>query len=264
MRTLGIDLAAAPERTAACELTWTAGRASGILHPPPLDDDRLLELMRGADHIGIDCPLGWPVPFVEAVVAHQSGKPWPGRGGPDGAGFRRRLCYRRTDEIVAQGEKTRPLSVSTDRIGVVALRCALILDRYAPGGLDRDGSAAIAEVYPAAALKRYELTARGYKRPKNVAMLRRNVEALRKAAPWLDIEDWSAAERGDDTFDAVICALVARAVAVGSTAGPCSTEDARLARVEGWIHVPIDGLDALPAAPPHREQPDGRRDQAEL
>lgn len=251
MRTLGIDLAAAPERTAACELTWTAGRASGTLHPPPLDDDRLLELMRGADHIGIDCPLGWPVPFVEAVVGHQSGKPWPGRGAPDGAAFRRRLCFRRTDEIVAEAAGTRPLSVSTDRIGVVALRCALILDRYAPGGLARDGSAAVAEVYPAAALRRFELTARGYKRAKNVPTLRQLVEALREAAPWLRIGDWSAAERGDDTFDAVICALVARAVAVGLTAGPASPEDADLARVEGWIHVPTAGLEALPAASHH-------------
>jgi hypothetical protein len=129
---------------------------------------------------------------------------------------------------------------------VVALRCAQILDRYAPGGLDRDGSGAVAEVYPAAALRYFGLTARGYKRAKNAATLKQLVEALRVAVPWLEVADWSAAERGDDTFDALICALVARAVAKGLTAGPASGEDADLARVEGWIHVPTAGLAALP------------------
>src|SRR5262249_6812613 len=155
----------------------------------------------------IDCPLGWPVPFVEAVSAHRNGKPWPGRGNSDPVAFRRRLSFRRTDEIVAEAAGSRPLSVSTDRIGVVALRCALILDRYAPEGLDRDGSGAVAEVYPAAALRHFGLTARGYKRAKNAGTLRQLVDALRAAAPWLRIDDWSAVERGDDTFDALICAL---------------------------------------------------------
>ena len=39
----------------------------------------------------------------------------------------------------------------------------------------------------------------------------------------------------DDCLDALVCALVARAAQLGRTIGP---QDERLARLEGWIHLP--------------------------
>ena len=47
-----------------------------------------------------------------------------------------------------------------------------------------------------------------------------------------------AAPQNDDVFDAFICALTARAVAVGRTYLPDPGEEERRARIEGWIHVP--------------------------
>jgi hypothetical protein len=82
MRSLGIDLATEPDGTAACEITWLAGSAHGRLFTDRLDDARLLALIQSADKAGIDCPFGWPQPFVSAVAAHQRGAPWPGRGHP--------------------------------------------------------------------------------------------------------------------------------------------------------------------------------------
>jgi len=48
-----------------------------------------------------------------------------------------------------------------------------------------------------------------------------------------------------DAFDALVCALVARAAASNRTELPESGEQARLATVEGWIHLPIGGLSDL-------------------
>ena len=44
--------------------------------------------------------------------------------------------------------------------------------------------------------------------------------------------------RSDDAFDALVCAITARAAARGRTHRPEVGEQARLAAVEGWIHVP--------------------------
>src|SRR5262245_19568149 len=184
MRTLGIDLAASPARTAACTIVWTDSAVSGEIHSAPIDDDDLLRLMRSADRVGIDCPLGWPVAFVDAIAAHRSGQPWPGRAAADQVAHRRGLVYRRTDEILA-ATGSRPLSVSTDRIGVVALRCALLLDAFAPSdgtaAPDRSGASVVAEVYPAAAMRHWGLATGGYKtsRVRATAALDRLVVELR-------------------------------------------------------------------------------------
>ncbi|HEY7173638.1 MAG TPA: DUF429 domain-containing protein [Micromonosporaceae bacterium] len=249
MLTLGIDLAASPARTAACTIDWTASGVRGEVRPPPLDDADLLRLMRDADRIGIDCPLGWPVAFVEAVASYQAGDAWPGRDAADPGAYRRALVYRRTDELVVAGG-SRPLSVSTDRIGVVALRCAALLDAFAPPSPgvspDRSGTSAVAEVYPAAAMRRWGLTAAGYKatRVRAEAALDRLVADLRAAAPWLDLPDatWAHCRRTDHAFDAVIASLVTRAVARGLTIRPGTDEDRSLAAVEGWIHVPTGDI----------------------
>src|SRR5262245_19580776 len=153
MRTIGIDLAAEPPDTAACEITWLTDTAHGRLSTNRLDDDALLALIQSADTAGIDCPFGWPQPFVTAVAAHANSVAWPGRGQP-GLGHRRSLRYRLTDEVVHQRVGIWPLSVSTDRIGVTAMRCATLLDALAAAGhpVDRAGGGQVVEVYPAAAL----------------------------------------------------------------------------------------------------------------
>src|SRR4051794_21231802 len=55
-----------------------------------------------------------------------------------------------------------------------------------------------------------------------------------------DVRDRCA--QNDDAFDAFICALTARAVALERTYLPDPGEEERRARIEGWIHVPFRGV----------------------
>jgi hypothetical protein len=248
MRTLGIDLAAEPAGTAAFEISWGDGTASGVLHPGGLDDRRLLTLIGSADKAGIDCPFGWPTPFVEAVVAHGDGAAWPGRG-QAGPGFRRSLRYRLTDAVVRQRVGWWPLSVSTDLIGVPAMRCAGLLDALAAGGepVDRAGGGRVVEVYPAAALRHWGLPHRGYKRPTGGTVRSMALDRLLAMLPWLVVDEAAldGCRADDDAFDALVCALVARAAALGLTARPDPGHQTERARVEGWIHLPTGELPRL-------------------
>lgn len=215
-------------------------------------DADLAALARAADRVGIDCPLGWPDPFVAAVAAHAAGGPWPGRDAPDPDEFRRSLRLRATDEAVAAATGLTPLSVSTDRIGVTAMRCALLLDRLARQGIDvaRDGSGRVAEVYPAAALRRWGLAHRRYKSGVGaVAERAAIVDGLLARAPWLRLGRHRRDLEGHhDLLDALVSALAARAVALGRTAGPPDALGAQAAR-EGWIHLPRpDALEGLARA----------------
>jgi Protein of unknown function (DUF429) len=64
---------------------------------------------------GIDCPLGWPLPFVEFVAAHRDGHVTV-PADVDGRGWRRVLVSRATDEAVRTLTGLIPLSVAADRI----------------------------------------------------------------------------------------------------------------------------------------------------
>jgi hypothetical protein len=248
MRSLGIDLAAEPAGTAAFEIVWGEETARGVLHGGGLDDRRLLGLIGAADKVGIDCPFGWPRPFVAAVVAHGEGTVWPGRGqlGPP---FRRSLRYRLTDEVVWRRVGWWPLSVSTDLIGVPAMRCAGLLDALAAGGepVDRAGGGRVVEVYPAAALHHWGLPHRGYKRSKGAAVRSMALDRLLAMLPWLAV-DQAALERcrgDDDAFDALVCALVARAAGLGLTTRPEPGDQAERAASEGWVHLPTGEVSRL-------------------
>src|SRR5262249_35811308 len=122
MLTRGVDLAAQPAGTAACELRWDAAGARLVRLETGLDDDALLGwLARGAERVGVDAPFGWPDAFVAAVTAHHGGGPWPGRG-LDQEAYRRSLRLRLTDVETARVKH--PLSVSTDRIAITSMRLA--------------------------------------------------------------------------------------------------------------------------------------------
>jgi predicted nuclease with RNAse H fold len=232
----GVDLAAQPSNTALCVLD---GRDIAQLSTSATDD-MIIEGLRGCAKVGIDAPFGWPRPFVEAVVAHRDGEPWPGRDAePDS--YRRSLRLRRTDEAVCElGMGITPLSVSTDRIGVAAFRCALLLDRL--GGVDRSGATGkVCEVYPAAALRRwFGDDARGYRSDEG-----RRDELLRRIARASRLRVGSHRKTlvaNDHAFDALVSALTALAVKRRATALPV---DRALAREEGWIHVPPAGARPL-------------------
>jgi hypothetical protein len=59
---------------------------------------------------------------------------------------------------------------------------------------------------------------------------------------------WTAAEASDDVFDAIVCALVARAKALGRCHSVAATHREAAAR-EGWIAIPApDSLAGLAIA----------------
>jgi predicted RNase H-like nuclease len=248
MRSLGIDLAAEPPDTVACEITWLAGTAHGRLYTDHLDDEHLLALIRSVDKAAVDCPFGWPQPFVNAVATHAQGAAWPGRG-QQGLSHRRSLRYRLTDEVVHQQVGIWPLSVSTDRIGVTAMRCAALLNALADAGhpVDRAGGGRVVEVYPAAALKHWGLPHQRYKKREGAVARKQALDQLLATLPALilDSDALNCCRQSDDAFDALVCALVARAAALGLTTRPCTGNQTERARVEGWIHLPTSDMPSL-------------------
>ena len=235
--TVGVDLAASPTNTAACSVRWPAREVVVERVESTVDDAAFISLLRqlpDEGRVGLDCPLGWPVAFVAALVAHCRREPWPTRrvGGDRG-----HLRWRATDRWLREHTGRWPLSVSTDRLGVTALRCAYLLDQWeAIGGtVDRIGiEGPVLEVYPAAARRVW-----GLGRVRSVEELEDRLP-IRFGQP--AIRDLCTAD--EHCFDALVAALVARAAALGRTSTPPPGAVAAAA-VEGWIHVPSCPLDEL-------------------
>jgi predicted nuclease with RNAse H fold len=244
--TVGVDLAAEPAGTAIAALEWSGAGARLVEVVLPGDDDAVVKAVLRADKAGIDCPLGWPDEFVAFVSGHRLGAAaydaaLTGRAG------RRRVAWRHTDEVVRAVTGVPPLSVAADLIAHAAFRCASLQARIAELGapVDRSGAGTVVEVYPAASLKLWGLPSRGYKRPKNRAVLGVLVDRLAELVPWLDLGGHEQlCRRSDHVLDAVVAALTARAVARGQASRPDRHELAA-ARTEGWIALPTGPLSAL-------------------
>ncbi|GIF71011.1 DUF429 domain-containing protein [Asanoa siamensis] len=240
MITVGVDLAAADERSGLAVVTWSAGRAVVSSLSVGVTDASIVAAVRGSDKAGIDSPLGWPSAFVSFVTTHQSGSVTPPSSG-DGAAWRRRLAYRMTDEVVRSTTGLIPMSVSADRIGHAAFRAAGLLALLSPSGapLSRAGDDVVVEVYPAASLFCWGLTHRGYKRAGLASDL---VSALLESAPWLSLGPFETlCRRSHDALDAVVAALAARAAAIGQASRPSPAQLAA-ATTEGWIALPTGPL----------------------
>jgi predicted nuclease with RNAse H fold len=234
MRVLGIDLASDPKRTAACLLDWRDGSGALVELCDSLDDDQAVELERSVNMVAIDAPFGWPLPFVSAVSSHARGESWP-------AATVRELSYRGTDAYVRSQVGWWPLSVSADRIGIVAFRAARLHGLLRPKAPRvNDGSDGVLEVYPAAALRRWGLPYRRYKRPEGRSERVKILEGLPRIAS-LDLaghEDELV--DSDDRLDALVAALVGVAKHLRHV-DPLPSEYADAARTEGWIWLPIKG-----------------------
>ncbi|HZN38888.1 MAG TPA: DUF429 domain-containing protein [Planctomycetota bacterium] len=233
---MGVDLASAAKRTATCVIEWADGRASVRELVVVADDDAITSLAAHADAVGIDAPFGWPAPFVELLTGKPRLDEWTHKQ-------RDALCFRETDHYIRRETGRWPLSVSSDRIGVVAMRCRGLLQRLREA--DPAALKAVFEVYPAAALRRWGLVDRSYKGAKRRAALVQLVGKLSAVASWLDVpaEHGELLRSSDDAFDALVASLVARAARVGLTD---ELPDDSCTRSEGWIELPKEGsLSAL-------------------
>ena len=230
-------------------------RGSGYVHCPgnQFDDMGLLHQMTRPDYVtkvAIDAPFGWPQAFVESILAYQHGSFWPDP--PGSSANQQALRLRATDLTVREVTKLKPLSVSTDRIGVVAMRCARLLaatQTELDVPVDRSGEGRFLEVYPAATLLQWDLSTQlsddpgSYKGPEARARARREwiIESLRRAtAGWLEIGEKTrvVCVDSDHCLDALIASLTARAAERDAL---LPIGDLEAAQIEGWIRLPRKG-----------------------
>ena len=249
MRTLGIDLASKPKKTAVCEIDWQTDAATVTNLELNVSDrailSRVAELKlakaeRGVDFsIGIDAPFGWPRPFVAFLNRVEAGdKPFSAWD----ADTAKKLCYRLTDLRVNECLGLVPLSVSADKIARPAMRCSLLLWKL--GVTDRSGTDGVFEVYPSAALKAWGFPFAGFgpgaaKGPE--ALAEASLLVRDKCSSWLRFssrEIESMLEKNDDAFASFVASLATRAAALGRTCRPRSDDEWNQARVEGWIAFP--------------------------
>ena len=131
--------------------------------------------------------------------------------------------------------------MTANYLGATAMRCVRILDSLG-SCVDRAGvSGPVAEIYPAAALHRWGLPAQRYKQKKYEAERRALVADLcRGLSGVCDVgaQFRELCEQDDNNLDALVASLAARASMIGRTILPEGDEELRLARIEGWIHVP--------------------------
>ncbi|PSL37261.1 uncharacterized protein DUF429 [Labedella gwakjiensis] len=245
MLTVGVDLAAEPRGTALAVVRWADGAAVVEDLVVGVTDGPIVDAARHADKTGIDCALGWPDAFVSFVAGHAAGED----AGPEADGgmdWRRTLAYREADRRVRELTGRWPLSVSTDRLGLTAMRCAGLVARLRDVGVDvdRSGSGGIAEVYPGGSMRLWGIRVDGYRT--DADRRAEAVEALTTAAPWLDLGGCLPLLRGStDAFDALVAALATRAAATGRADSP-PPHLAETAAREGWVALPTTPLAELP------------------
>jgi len=79
--TAGIDLAAQPAKTGAVLVDWSSEPPTVVRAWRKVTDEQIFalceEVTRQRGRVGIDCPLGWPRPFVDFVGAHAANRPLP-------------------------------------------------------------------------------------------------------------------------------------------------------------------------------------------
>lgn len=248
--TLGIDLAAADRDTAACVIRWEAGHGTITQLGSGLSNEDLRALIEKAHWTGIDTPFSWPVRFRDALAQHGTDGGWP-------ADYRCLDYQFRAADLFVKEVACRPLSVSTDRLGVTAMRCARLLQELGEERgrrLSLTGEDQVVEIYPAASLTAWGgeqagFKAKGYK-DRSVgktagkhARTELVVSFLAETHPWLELgaEEQEKCIASDNELDALIAALTTRAAQLGMTRAPTTDRQRKLARIEGWIHVPTVG-----------------------
>lgn len=138
VRTVGVDLAAQPEKTAMCAIEWT--ERSAYVEAPVIGvtDKEVLAATAEATVTGIDAPFGWPRAFLEAISTYAREARWPAH--VTGNELRHRLADRVVIDVIAQTRKYRSSRCRLPRIALPAApgdaqRCSLRTLKTRPGRL---------------------------------------------------------------------------------------------------------------------------------
>jgi len=238
--TAGVDLAAEPKGTALAIIEWKKTQATLVDLQLGVNDQAIVEAAGVVDKLGIDCALGWPIEFVEFLNNHAN---LESTSFPDGGmDWRRRASFRESDRHVREVTGKWPLSVSTDRLGLTAMRCAGLQGRIQQSGIevDRSGSGRIVEIYPGASLRLWGFDTAGYRANEDArAELLTSIE---QSVPWLNLESYrDPMISSTDAFDAVIASLATRAAAISLYLKP-PVEHLDKAKIEGWIALPSGSI----------------------
>jgi predicted nuclease with RNAse H fold len=234
--TAGVDLAAEPKGTALAIIEWKKTQATLVDLQLGVNDQAIVETAGVVDKLGIDCALGWPIEFVEFLNNHAN---LESTSFPDGGmDWRRRASFRESDRHVREVTGKWPLSVSTDRLGLTAMRCAGLQGRIQQSGteVDRSGSGKVVEIYPGASLRLWGFDTTGYRANEDArAELLTTIE---HSVSWLNLGSHRELMiSSTDAFDAVIASLATRAAAINQYLPP-PKEILAVTRVEGWIALP--------------------------
>jgi predicted nuclease with RNAse H fold len=234
--TAGVDLAAEPKGTALAVIEWKETSATLVDLELGVTDETIIEAAGVVDKLGIDCALGWPIEFVEFLNQHAN---LNSQAFPDGGmDWRRRVSFRESDRHVREVTGKWPLSVSTDRLGLTAMRCAGLQGRIQQSGIeiDRSGFGKIVEIYPGASMRLWGFDTTGYRA--DAEAREELLRSIQIEVPWLNLDaHQDLMISSTDAFDAVIASLATRAAAIGKYAQP-PQEQLETAKIEGWIALP--------------------------
>lgn len=235
----GLDLAAEPKATALSLIDWSSKKARLVQLDLNIEDQLIVDSTREAEKLGIDCALGWPIEFVDFLNRYSQNSFSQIAGDMS---WRRRMAYRETDRAVRELTGRWPLSVSTDRLGLTAMRCAGLLSKLSEDGveIDRTGAGKVVEIYPGASLRLWGFDTSGYRA--SAAARAALLEQICEASPWFEPGDFAELMvESCDAFDAVIANFAARSAQLGISTEP-PPEIKKRAISEGWIALPKGDL----------------------
>ena len=239
----GVDLAAEPKGTAVAVINWLPDEAELVTLRLGVNDQQIVNACEGSIKVGIDCALGWPVDFTDFLIGQANLEALERTPAFEGdSALRRNLAHRETDRHVREVTGRWPLSVSTDRLGMTAIRGAGLLSKFQEAGtaIDRSGSGRIVEIYPGASLRLWGLDTVRYRSSESIR--ERLLADLQAETPWLNLgTHHQLMVDSCDAFDAVIAALAARSAQLGRYEAPSEAQLER-AKIEGWVALPTGSL----------------------
>jgi hypothetical protein len=246
--TCGVDLSTKPQSTGIVTIQWDA-TGPGVITEARVGAtrDELVDRIARSTDTGtvwaVDVPFGWPIGFAEFLTSHREG---PAALDP-GAGPSERpwdlISHRETDRAVRKQVRT-GFNVSFDKLGATAAAWSVVEHGLRLRGikLDRSGlTGRVVETWPSAAWRAWGL----HSTPAAKASWEANLSQLLDTGVLRAGDHEQELAANEHIRDALACALVARARALGLTKGPEPSSIER-ARREGWIHIPTaESLDEL-------------------